>query len=117
MIAMNEELRKQFKNEENVISLSTIHRAKGLEYKTVYILGTVDGSIPHDFALDSFRNNNIIPLEEERRLLYVAMTRAQQELFLSIPMYLRGKKAKASRFLSPLSITAFTSEKKDCPII
>lgn len=117
MIAMNEELRKQFKNEENVISLSTIHRAKGLEYNTVYILGTVDGSIPHDFALDSFRNNNIIPLEEERRLLYVAMTRAQQELFLSIPMYLRGKKAKASRFLSPLSITAFTSEEKDCPII
>jgi len=45
------------------------------------------------------------------------MTRAQQELFLSIPMYLRGKKAKASRFLSPLSITAFTSKEKDCPII
>ncbi|WP_400246564.1 UvrD-helicase domain-containing protein [Niallia sp. JL1B1071] len=107
MMAMNEELRKQFKNESNVITLSTIHRAKGLEYKTVYILGAVDGSIPHDFALESFRNNNILPLEEERRLLYVAMTRAQQGLFLSIPMYLRGKKAKESRFLSPLSMSPF----------
>lgn len=105
MLAMNEELRKQYKNESNVITLSTIHRAKGLEYKAVYILGAVDGSIPHDFALESFRNNNLMPLEEERRLLYVAMTRAQQELYLSIPMYLRGKKAKASRFLSPLSMS------------
>ena len=107
MMAMNEELRKQYKNESNVITLSTIHRAKGLEYKTVYILGAVDGSIPHDFALESFRNNNTFPLEEERRLLYVAMTRAQKELFLSIPMYLRGKKAKESRFLSPLSMSPF----------
>lgn len=113
MTAMNEELRKQYRNEDNVITLSTIHRAKGLEYKTVYIVGTVDGSIPHDFALESFRNNNFMPIEEERRLLYVAMTRAQQELYLSIPMYLRGKKAKASRFLSPLTMVAINVAEKN----
>lgn len=107
MIAMNDELRKQYKDQSNVITLSTIHRAKGLEYKTVYIVGTVDGSLPHDYALDSYRNNDFAPLEEERRLLYVAMTRAQQELYLSIPMFLRGKKAKSSRFLSALSLVPY----------
>lgn len=109
MIAMNDELRKQYRDALNVITLSTIHRAKGLEYKIVYILGAVDGSLPHDFSLDSYRNNDLKPLEEERRLLYVAMTRAQQELYLSLPMYLKGKKARASRFLSSLSLTPFHS--------
>ncbi|MFT8321086.1 MAG: ATP-dependent helicase [Bacillus sp. (in: firmicutes)] len=100
MIAMNSEIKKQYLQADNTITLSTIHRAKGLEYKTVYLLGTVDGSIPHDYALDAQRNNDPLPLEEERRLLYVSMTRAQQELYLSIPMHMRGKRANASRFLS-----------------
>lgn len=104
MIAMNEEIKKQFAKTENVISLSTIHRSKGLEYKAVYILAAVDGSIPHDFALEANRKKDIFPLEEERRLLYVAMTRAKHELFISMPMHLRGKKANGTRFLTSIPL-------------
>ncbi|MCM3667510.1 ATP-dependent helicase [Mesobacillus maritimus] len=100
--AMNREIRALSKKTENAIILSTIHRAKGLEYSHVYILGTVDGSLPHDFALDSLRNGDQEPLEEERRLLYVAITRAMERLYLSVPQYRRGRKAQPSRFLSHL---------------
>jgi len=104
MIAMNTELKKQYQDTKNAISLTTIHRAKGLEYKNVYILGAVDGSLPHDYALEAFRNGESLPIEEERRLLYVAMTRSKEELYVSIPMHLRGRKAKASRFLSAVRL-------------
>ena len=83
-------------------TLSTIHRAKGLEYGNVYIIGTVDGSIPHDYSLDAYRNGDLQPLEEERRLLYVAVTRAEKNLFISVPQKRRGRKANPSRFLSTL---------------
>ncbi|WP_338473166.1 ATP-dependent helicase [Niallia sp. XMNu-256] len=100
MAAMNKEIKMQSKQRKDGITLSTIHRSKGLEYKTVYIIGTVDGSLPHDFALDSLREGDREPLEEERRLLYVAITRAKEALYLSVPNHWRGKKAKPSRFLS-----------------
>ena len=102
MAAMNKEIKQQSKQRKNAITLSTIHRAKGLEYKIVYIIGTVDGSIPHDYALESLRSGDSEPLEEERRLLYVAVTRAKEELYLSVPQHWRGKKANPSRFLTPI---------------
>ncbi|HAQ08850.1 MAG TPA: ATP-dependent DNA helicase Rep, partial [Bacillus bacterium] len=102
MTAMNAEIKRSSKHISNAITLSTIHRAKGLEYETVYIIGTVDGSIPHEYALDSYRNGDISPLEEERRLLYVAVTRAQKNLFISVPQKRRGRKANPSRFLTTL---------------
>lgn len=102
MIAMNREMKVLGKKRESTIILSTIHRSKGLEYKYVYVLGTVEGSIPHDFALDSFRNGELQPLEEERRLLYVAVTRAKQQLYLSVPLNRRGRKANPSRFITGL---------------
>jgi DNA helicase-2/ATP-dependent DNA helicase PcrA len=99
MSSMNKEIKKIRKHFPDAITLSTIHRAKGLEYNTVYIIGTVDGSIPHDYALN---NGDSSAVEEERRLLYVAVTRAKEHLYLSVPEKRRGKKAKASRFLMPL---------------
>ncbi|KAF1680441.1 ATP-dependent DNA helicase Rep [Bacillus sp. SKDU12] len=90
------------KTNENGVQLMTIHRSKGLEFKTVYVLGTVDGSIPHDFSLETARKGDEASLEEERRLLYVAMTRAKQHLYLSCPANRRGKTAHRSRFLYPL---------------
>ncbi|HZH62380.1 MAG TPA: ATP-dependent helicase [Metabacillus sp.] len=81
------------------VQLMTIHRSKGLEFKHVYVLGVVDGSLPHDFALESARKEKFEHLEEERRLLYVAMTRAKEHLYLSVPSYRRGRKAVASRFI------------------
>jgi DNA helicase-2/ATP-dependent DNA helicase PcrA len=95
-------LKGQKQATEAGVQLMTIHRSKGLEYKYVYIVGTVDGSIPHDFALESARKGNYEFLEEERRLLYVAMTRAKEHLFISTPSKRRGRKAVASRFLKTL---------------
>ncbi|MFL6558547.1 MAG: 3'-5' exonuclease, partial [Bacillus sp. (in: firmicutes)] len=103
MSAMNKEIKNLSKHFHEAISLSTIHRSKGLEYKTVYIIGAVDGILPHDFALEAYRNGDFTALEEERRLFYVAMTRAKEELFISVTQNRRGKKANASRFLSPLN--------------
>ncbi|CAH0344512.1 ATP-dependent helicase [Bacillus sp. CECT 9360] len=99
MIGMNKEVKQLSKHVTDAIQLTTIHRSKGLEYKTVYVLSTVDGSIPHDFALDSYRKGELEPLEEERRLLYVAATRASLGLYFSIPQTRRGKTAYPSRFL------------------
>ncbi|GHH98443.1 UvrD-helicase domain-containing protein [Neobacillus kokaensis] len=102
MSAMNQEIKKLSKHFTDAITLSTIHRAKGLEYKIVYLLGAVDGSLPHDFALESSRNGDFSEIEEERRLFYVAMTRARDELLISVPENRRGKTAACSRFLRPL---------------
>ena len=103
MSAMNKEIKNLSKHFPDAISLSTIHRAKGLEYQTVYMIGAVDGSLPHDFSLEAYRNGDFTALEEERRLFYVAMTRAKEQLFISVPSSKRGKKANRSRFLAPIN--------------
>ena len=66
--------------DEDYLILSTIHSAKGQEWDVVYILNVVDGCIPSDMATGSKEE-----IEEERRLLYVAMTRAKDQLFLMQP--------------------------------
>ncbi|MBS2770437.1 UvrD-helicase domain-containing protein [Anoxybacillus rupiensis] len=101
MMEAARQLPKQ-KTAPNAIQLSTIHRAKGLEYPYVYVLGAVEGSIPHDYAMEANRNGDPLPLEEERRLLYVAITRAKRSLHLSVPAHRRMKTAQPSRFLKEL---------------
>ena len=66
--------------DEDYLILSTIHSAKGQEWKAVFILNVVDGCIPSDMATGSAED-----IEEERRLLYVAMTRAKDQLVLLVP--------------------------------
>ena len=66
--------------DEDYLILSTIHSAKGREWKVVYILNVADGWIPSDMATEDEEQ-----IEEERRLLYVAMTRAKDHLHLSYP--------------------------------
>ncbi|MFA6079108.1 MAG: ATP-dependent helicase [Candidatus Omnitrophota bacterium] len=61
------------------LTLSTIHSAKGLEWKNVFLIGLIDGLLPISFAL-----NNDREIEEECRLFYVAVTRAKDNLFLSL---------------------------------
>lgn len=102
MSAMNKEMKQISKQQKNAITLSTIHRAKGLEYKIVYLIGAVDGSLPHDYALEAYRTGDSEALEEERRLLYVAVTRAMEELFISVPQHWRGRKSHKSRFLKDI---------------
>ncbi len=66
--------------DEDYLILSTIHSAKGQEWKSVHVLNAVDGCIPSDLGTGSTHE-----LEEERRLLYVAMTRARDALHLIVP--------------------------------
>ena len=67
--------------DEDYLVLSTIHSAKGMEWDSVYVLNVVDGSFPSEFA-----TGRPELIEEERRLLYVAMTRARNELALITPL-------------------------------
>jgi ATP-dependent DNA helicase UvrD/PcrA len=67
--------------DEDYLVLSTIHSAKGMEWDTVYLLNVVDGSFPSEFSTGKPEL-----IEEERRLLYVALTRAQNELLLMAPL-------------------------------
>jgi DNA helicase-2/ATP-dependent DNA helicase PcrA len=67
--------------DEDYLILSTIHSAKGQEWHAVYVLNLVDGCIPSDMA-----TGKSAQIEEERRLLYVAMTRAREHLYLVQPL-------------------------------
>ena len=67
--------------DEDYLVLSTIHSAKGMEWDTVYVLHVVDGSFPSEFSTGKPEL-----IEEERRLLYVALTRAQNDLLLIVPL-------------------------------
>jgi DNA helicase-2/ATP-dependent DNA helicase PcrA len=67
--------------DEDYLVLSTVHSAKGQEWETVHVLNVTDGSFPSEFSAGRAEL-----LEEERRLLYVAMTRARQELRLLAPV-------------------------------
>ena len=67
--------------DEDYLVLSTVHSAKGMEWDTVYVLNVVDGSFPSEFA-----TGRAELIDEERRLLYVAMTRARNELQLCVPL-------------------------------
>jgi DNA helicase-2/ATP-dependent DNA helicase PcrA len=66
--------------DEDYLILSTIHSAKGQEWKSVFVLNVVDGCIPSDLGTGTSAE-----IEEERRLLYVAMTRAKDDLHLIVP--------------------------------
>ena len=66
--------------DDDYLILSTIHSAKGQEWRSVFILNAVDGCIPSDLSTGS-----VDEIEEERRLLYVAMTRAKDHLHLILP--------------------------------
>lgn len=68
--------------DENPVILSTIHSAKGLEFDTVYIVDVYDGCLPHSCREDAQEQECIDTYEEERRLFYVAITRAKNELHL-----------------------------------
>jgi DNA helicase-2/ATP-dependent DNA helicase PcrA len=80
-------------------NLMTLHASKGLEFPVVFIVGVQEGKLPHFRSLDSYEE-----LEEERRLFYVGMTRAQKELFVSwaIYNYKRSKSNSPSRFISEI---------------
>jgi DNA helicase II / ATP-dependent DNA helicase PcrA len=82
--------------DEDYLILSTIHSAKGQEWNSVYLLNSIDGCIPADLA-----TGTATEIEEERRLLYVAMTRAKDHLHLIVPQrfYAHGQRRNGDRHM------------------
>src|ERR687886_124949 len=80
--------------DEDYLILSTIHSAKGQEWKSVFVLNVVDGCMPSDLGAGTSAE-----LEEERRLLYVAMTRAKDDLHLVVPQrfFVHGQPVRGDR--------------------
>lgn len=98
---VKKELNEQKKMEANYgVTLTTIHGAKGLEFKNVFVIGASEGMLPY------VRSENVAMteemLEEERRLMYVAVTRAQDNLYVSSPKFKYNKKVKKSIFVDEL---------------
>ncbi|WP_078391725.1 UvrD-helicase domain-containing protein [Shouchella patagoniensis] len=106
-IIANQSALRRSPKESNAIQLMTIHRSKGLEYKHVFIAGCVERGLPHEYALDALREGDEDPMQEERRLMYVAMTRAKERLSISIPIHYRGRRSNPSRFLRPILKSGF----------
>lgn len=87
--------------EEEVLTLTTIHQAKGLEWDAVFVIGLTEGQFPHQRCLEPEER-----LEEERRLFYVAMTRARRYLTITAPIMTSSFSGNAwssrSRFVEEL---------------
>lgn len=96
------------KKEIDAINLSTLHAAKGLEYPYVYLIGCEEGILPHQESI----NNDMI--EEERRLMYVGITRAERELTISYCEERRFggelRKTERSRFIMEMGTDSVLDE-------
>ena len=100
MIALINMLDKQEDGSRpDAVQLSTLHAAKGLEFKHVFLIGVEEGVLPHRESLDPMK------LEEERRLMYVGITRAQRSLHISY-----AEKRKQGRELIPCEPSRFINE-------
>lgn len=111
MIARNEEMKSARPGDDaDAVKLMTIHKSKGLEFPAVALIGASEGILPHSLALEAGKLPDYAPglsaadkraaaLEEERRLAYVAVTRAKEELLISSPAYYRGRRTEVSRFI------------------
>lgn len=84
--------------EQGVVTLMTMHAAKGLEFPAVFIVGVENGLIPHERAV---RNGDPASFEEERRLLFVGVTRAMQELTMTQTMERTFRGSRRSTISSP----------------
>ena len=101
------------KDDELKISLMTMHASKGLEFKIVFLAGIEDHIIPSARALEEDSRN----IDEERRLFYVAITRAKEKLFINYADTRRDREGKEkivlpSRFLEEIPNTLFKNEEK-----
>ncbi|MGD6801092.1 AAA family ATPase [Rossellomorea vietnamensis] len=124
MTEKHKRMQEEGKNmNSDAVSLMTIHRAKGLEFPAVFVIGASEGNLPHSSALnadkleDKIQQNgkkkDLLALEEERRLMYVAITRAKNELFISSPAYYQGEKREISRFLTDVFSEKQTGKEMD----
>ena len=95
-------------NNSDILTLTTIHQAKGLEWDMVCLIGLTEGLFPHQRSFNSKEQ-----IEEERRLFYVAMTRAKKHLIITAPVIssnYSGGISQRSRFIKELPENTITSE-------
>ena len=103
-LQMKEQSRKKGQK-RNGVALMTMHGAKGLEFRAVFLPSLVEGIVPHEKGLDT--------VAEERRLFYVAMTRASEKLCLSAILQRYEKERKPSRFLAEMGLDAEMAFRKN----
>ena len=97
LIEMSQKVKQNIKKSHtDTLTLTTMHGSKGLEFDTVFIIDVVDGIIPYHKSV------TMEEIEEERRLLYVGMTRAKQKLYLYVPSQKHGKPAQCSPFIEEM---------------
>lgn len=107
-VQMQERAYQKNAGNPNSVTLSTIHRAKGLEYKIVFLISCVDGIIPHADAEDP---------EEERRILYVGMSRAIDDLELSTIRVCKKRPSIPSPFLAEIRKEITVANDPDAQIV
>ena len=90
----------------DALCIQSIHRSKGLSYRNVFLIGCNEGLIPYNGATEKnalsnkqIKAEHLTTIEEERRLFYVAMTRARNRLYLCIPLMKGTRRLKPSRFI------------------
>ena len=97
----DKDLNKNEEDDSNVVRLMTIHSAKGLEFDYVFVSGMEENLFPSSLSLDSRQE-----MEEERRLFYVALTRARKQVFLTLALsrfqYGQRRPCESSRFLEEI---------------
>ena len=104
-----EEIKECLKEETKTsdgVSMRTFHGAKGLEYKVVYIISACDGITPSNKAKSAG------DIEEERRMFYVALTRAKKELYISFPLLIGEKQYGKSLFIDELQLSSIVSDEQ-----
>ncbi|MCX8035200.1 MAG: UvrD-helicase domain-containing protein [Candidatus Dojkabacteria bacterium] len=100
-VSLLENIQERKENNDNVVTLMTIHASKGLEFETVFIVGMEEGIFPHSRTLIDLKE-----IEEERRLAYVAITRAKKNLYMTYALnrnyYNSTQSNRVSRFLEDI---------------
>jgi DNA helicase II / ATP-dependent DNA helicase PcrA len=99
-----EKMSSKAKHSIDGVQLMTIHKSKGLEFKIAYVVGCSQGLLPHFKAVESASKGKPLAIEEERRLLYVAITRAELECHVSSAGSFNGKPAPTSMFVRELGL-------------
>ncbi len=97
---VKEDKENDTENTNSAINLSTIHAAKGLEFQVVFVAACEENLFPHWKSMESDSG-----LEEERRLMYVAVTRSERYLYLSYAGYRKGQYNLKSRFLDEIEVS------------
>jgi DNA helicase-2/ATP-dependent DNA helicase PcrA len=95
LLNYTDSFRDETSNDKNGVSLMTIHKAKGLEFPVVFVIGLIDGLLPH-------KNGD---LEEERRIAFVGISRAMKQLYLTCSHTYSGRPVKYSPFLDEMLLS------------